>query len=73
MTCTSIPILWYSVFDYEYEKETPKLDDEEEKNTAEGSESETVLEKSDPAEKYWDHFMMNPNLYKLGIGDECFS
>ena len=59
MTCTSIPILWYSVFDYEYEKETPEED----------LESKTVAEKAE----YWRYFMMNPNLYKLGIKNECFS
>lgn len=50
---TALPVMWYALFDFEYEKERPEQPSEEEKN-----------------KKY---LMNDPELYELGLNNECFS
>jgi hypothetical protein len=57
ITFTSFPIIWFAVFDYQYEKDRP---DEEDRD----------LSFKDGDENY---FMRNPMLYRLGMEHQCFS
>lgn len=57
---TSVPITWYSTYDFEYEKDEEHFK-EKKQNSIQASDVET---------KY---FMANPELYSIGIHRECFS
>lgn len=53
ITMTSLPILWFAVYDFEYEKDKDENDDRNVVNT-----------------KY---FLLNAELYKIGMNGTCFS
>jgi hypothetical protein len=53
---TSLPIMWFAAFDFQYEKDRP----EEEKQVSIYLPSDDLL------------FMRNPFLYKIGIEKRCF-
>lgn len=56
---TSMPIMYYALFDFEYEKDIP-------------SDSENSMYRAlyDPNGLY---LMRNPLLFKIGMNDECLS
>ena len=53
ITFTSVPIMYYALFDFEYDKFAWN---EQDKNT-----------------KKRDYFFTNPNLYKIGLTNSCFT
>lgn len=60
ITFTSFPIIWFAVFDYQYEKDRLSKDGSEDRDLTfkEGDEN---------------YFMRNPMLYRLGMEQKCFS
>lgn len=55
---TSLPIMWFALFDFQYQKDAVNND------------SYALLNKMESTIYY---FMKNPHLYKIGINCECFS
>ena len=57
---TSVPITWYSTYDYEYDKDVEHLKEKKQNKIAEWDDKTKFL-------------MKNPELYSIGIHRECFS
>lgn len=75
ITMTSLPIMWFAVFDFQYEKRAP--DDQADhynKVDAPRPQSPSLLnEESGRWSKSSVYFMSNPELYRIGMDGECFS
>ena len=59
---TSLPIIWYAIFDFEYEKDR--------KNNF-NQNSLMIKNQFQPGDEML--FMRNPNLYKQGMQNKCFN
>lgn len=60
ITMTSLPIMWYAIYDFEYEKDLPK-------------DEYVVTERRLIHEEDVNYFMKNPLLYRIGMRCDCFS
>ena len=65
ITMTSLPIMWFAIFDFEFEK-----DREEARKAGYVSKKDGELLCKIEDGKL---FMRNPQLYKLGMNGSCFS
>lgn len=58
ITMTSLPIMWFAVFDFQHNKK--QLDSEDVENVKMNGQED-------------DYFMLNPKLYQIGMNATCFS
>lgn len=61
ITMTSLPIMWFAIFDFEYHKDRQGKLDKDPKY-------QSTLKNGDDK-----LFLRNPMLYKLGMNGSCFS
>lgn len=78
---TSAPIMWFSTYDFEHEKDVEHYNMKKEKDpkkevgSSDNIQSSQVSQVSEPDQqlKNMKFFMKNPNLYSIGLTRECFS
>ena len=65
---TSFPIIWYSIYDFEHEKDRPekKTDSEENELPVHETEVQRFIQGDE------NYFLRNPELYKPGMEGSCF-
>lgn len=63
VTMTALPIMWFAVFDYQYERQ-PAMDDDVFRHHC---------DRDDGFDKGKYYFLVHPWLYRIGIEGRCFS
>ena len=78
LTMTAAPIMWYSTYDYEFEKdqETQKMKygDKSEKIEVDDHAIQNTQYNDDDSDSATEkYFLANPELYSIGLDGDCFS